>query len=210
MDADLSEAVREVFVRLYEDGLIYRGKRLVNWDPKLLTAISDLEVQAEEEDGHLWHFRYPLADGSGHMVVATTRPETMLGDTAVAIPPDDERYSRLIGQSVLLPLTEREIPIIADDYVDPMFGSGCVKITPAHDFNDYQIGERHQLEMINVFTPDAVLNDNAPEAYRGMDRFEGRRAIVNDMEAAGLLEKIEPHRLKFRAATAAVSSSNPT
>jgi valyl-tRNA synthetase len=196
MDEDLSYAVREVFVRLYEEGLIYRGKRLVNWDPKLHTAISDLEVDSQEEDGRLWHFRYPLADGSGHLVVATTRPETMLGDTAVAVHPDDERYRHLVGSTVRLPLVDREIPIIADDYVDPEFGTGCVKITPAHDFNDYQIGLRHELAMINVLTPDAAMNDAVPEPYRGLDRFDAREAVVRDLDALGLVEKIDPHRMK--------------
>ena len=195
MDEGLSNAVKEVFVRLYEDGLIYRGKRLVNWDPVLHTAISDLEVISEEENGHLWHFRYPLSDGSGHLVVATTRPETMLGDQAVAVHPEDERYQHLIGKTITLPLVGREIPIIADEYVDPEFGTGCVKITPAHDFNDYEIGQRHNLPLLNIFTVDAAINDNAPEAYRGLDRFEARKRIVADMEAAGLLEKIEDHKL---------------
>ncbi|MDZ4327025.1 MAG: class I tRNA ligase family protein, partial [Pseudomonas sp.] len=167
MDDGLSDAVREVFVRLHEEGLIYRGKRLVNWDPVLHTAVSDLEVVSQEEEGHLWHFRYPLADGNGHVVVATTRPETMLGDSAVAIHPEDERYKHLIGKEVALPLTGRMIPIIADDYVDPAFGSGCVKITPAHDFNDYAIGQRHNLPMINILTEDARINNTPPVQYRG-------------------------------------------
>ncbi len=196
MDEGLSRAVREVFVRLYDEGLIYRGKRLVNWDPVLHTAVSDLEVIAEEEKGHLWHIRYPLADGSGYLVVATTRPETLLGDVAVAVHPEDERYRHLIGKSVRLPLAEREIPVIADDYVDPEFGTGCVKITPAHDFNDYAVGQRHHLPQINIFTPDARLNDNAPPAYRGLDRFEARERIVADLERLGLLEKVEDHTLK--------------
>ncbi|BCX82509.1 valyl-tRNA synthetase [Methylomarinovum caldicuralii] len=196
MDEGLSRAVREVFVRLYEEGLIYRGKRLVNWDPVLHTAVSDLEVISEEEKGHLWHIRYPLADGSGHLVVATTRPETMLGDVAVAVHPEDERYRHLIGKTVRLPLTDREIPVIADEYVDPEFGTGCVKITPAHDFNDYEVGKRHGLPQINIFTPDARLNDNAPPSYRGLDRFEARRKIVADLEKLGLLEKVEDHVLK--------------
>jgi valyl-tRNA synthetase len=195
MDEGLSDAVREVFVRLYEDGLIYRGKRLVNWDPVLHTAVSDLEVISGEEAGHLWHMRYPLADGSGHLVVATTRPETMLGDTAVAVHPEDERYRGLIGKAVRLPLTEREIPVIADEYVDPEFGTGCVKITPAHDFNDYAVGQRHGLPVINVFTVDARINDEVTSDYCGLDRFEARRRIVADLEAQGLLEKIEDHRL---------------
>jgi len=195
MDEGLSEAVKETFVRLYEEGLIYRGKRLVNWDPVLHTAVSDLEVVAEEEAGHLWHMRYPLADGSGHLVVATTRPETMLGDTAVAVHPDDERYRALVGSTVRLPLTGREIPVIADDYVDPEFGTGCVKITPAHDFNDYETGRRHDLPVINIFTVDACINGAVDCDYRGLDRFEARKRIVADLEAQGLLEKIEDHRL---------------
>ena len=195
MDTGLSAAVRETFVRLYEEGLIYRGKRLVNWDPILHTAVSDLEVVSEEEAGHLWHMRYPLSDGSGQLVVATTRPETMLGDTAVAVHPEDERYTSLVGNTVTLPLTGREIPIIADEYVDPEFGTGCVKITPAHDFNDYEIGKRHDLPMINVLTIDASINDEAPEAYRGMDRYAARKQIVDDLKALDLLEKIEDHRL---------------
>ncbi len=193
MDEELSRAVTEVFVRLHEQGLIYRGQRLVNWDPVLHTALSDLEVVAEPEAGSLWHLRYPLADGSGHLVVATTRPETMLGDTAVAVHPDDERHRHLVGHGIRLPLADRVIPVIADAYVDPAFGSGCVKITPAHDFNDYEIGRRHALPMINVLTADAALNDAAPGAYRGLDRFEARRRIVADLEAAGLLERVEPH-----------------
>ncbi|SFM35625.1 valyl-tRNA synthetase [Ectothiorhodospira mobilis] len=195
MDEGLSRAVTEVFVRLYDEGLIYRGKRLVNWDPVLHTAVSDLEVLSEEEQGKLWHMRYPLADGSGHLVVATTRPETMLGDTAVAVHPQDERYRHLIGREVELPLTGRRIPVIADDYVDPEFGSGCVKITPAHDFNDYAVGSRHDLPMINLFTIDARLNDEAPEAYRGLDRYEARERIVADLDAQGLLERVDDHKL---------------
>ena len=195
MDEGLSEAVKEVFVRLYEEQLIYRGQRLVNWDPKLHTALSDLEVISEPEAGHLWHLRYPLEDGSGHLVVATTRPETMLGDTAVAVHPDDERYRHLVGKRIRLPLADRLIPIIADAYVDPAFGSGCVKITPAHDFNDYDIGKRHALPMINILTADAALNDNVPERYRGLDRFEARKRVVADFEAAGLLEKVDAHTL---------------
>ena len=195
MDAGLSAAVLEVFVRLHEDGLIYRGKRLVNWDPVLHTALSDLEVIAEPEAGNLWHLRYPLADGSGHLIVATTRPETMLGDTAVAVNPADERYQHLVGQQVRLPLTGRLVPIIADDYCDPAFGSGCVKITPAHDFNDYEIGKRHSLPMINILTADAALNDDVPPQYRGLDRFEARQRVVTDLAAAGLLEKVDPHTL---------------
>jgi valyl-tRNA synthetase len=195
MDDGLSDAVIEVFIRLHEEGLIYRGKRLVNWDPVLHTAVSDLEVVSEEEQGHLWHFRYPLTRGDGYIVVATTRPETMLGDTAVAVHPDDERYRKLVGQTVRLPLTNRELPVIADDYVDPEFGTGCVKITPAHDFNDYEVGQRHQLEQINILTINAALNENTPDAYQGMDRFEARKEIVADMEAAGLLDGIQDHTL---------------
>ncbi|MCG7650574.1 valine--tRNA ligase [Alteromonas macleodii] len=196
MDEDLSKAVTEVFVKLHEEGLIYRGKRLVNWDPVLHTAVSDLEVLNEEEDGHMWHMRYPLADGSGELVVATTRPETMLGDTAVAVHPDDERYQGFIGKEIKLPITGRLIPVIADDYVDQEFGTGCVKITPAHDFNDYDMGKRHNLPMINILTDDAKINDDAPEAYRGLDRFDARKQIVSDLDAQGALVKIEPHKLK--------------
>jgi len=238
MDEGLSDAVREVFVRLHEEGLIYRGKRLVNWDPVLHTAVSDLEVISEEENGRLWHMRYPLADDSGHLVVATTRPETMLGDAAVAVHPDDERYKHLIGQLVDLPLTGRRIPIVADDYVDPDFGTGCVKITPAHDFNDYGVWQRHRdtaaLQalphngLINIFTVDARIKDTSlddfswghkapdeqgatpadedglagtavadliPKQYHGLDRFAVRKRIVADLEAAGLMDKIEPHKL---------------
>jgi len=197
MDEGLSQAVTEVFVTLYDEGLIYRGKRLVNWDPILHTALSDLEVLSADEDGQLWHFRYPLASGDGHLVVATTRPETMLGDSAVAVHPDDDRYSDLVGQEIILPIVGRRIPIIADDYVDPEFGTGCVKITPAHDFNDYDIGKRHELPMYNVLTDDAAMNDEVPEAYRGMDRFDARKAIVAEFEALGLLEKIEAYTVKI-------------
>ena len=196
MDEDLSKAVTEVFVKLHEEGLIYRGKRLVNWDPVLHTAVSDLEVLNEEEDGHMWHMRYPLADGSGELVVATTRPETMLGDTAVAVHSDDERYQDFIGKEIKLPITGRLIPVIADDYVDQEFGTGCVKITPAHDFNDYDMGKRHNLPMINILTDDAKINDDAPEAYRGLDRFDARKQIVAELDAQGALVKIEPHKLK--------------
>ena len=203
MDQELSEVVQKVFVDLFDEGLIYRGNRLVNWDPQLRTAISDLEVISEEEDGSLWHFRYPLANdertlkGEDSIVIATTRPETMLGDTAVAVHPNDERYLHLIGKSVQLPLCDREIPIIADEYVDPEFGTGCVKITPAHDFNDYEVGKRHNLEIINIFTDDALVNENAPETYQGMDRFEARASIVDQLETLGLLERIEAHKLKI-------------
>jgi len=195
MDEGLSRTVTEVFVRLHEEGLIYRGKRLVNWDPVLQTAVSDLEVLSSEEEGSLWHLRYPLADGSGHVTVATTRPETLLGDTAVAVNPQDPRYSSLIGKQLRLPIADRLIPIIADDYVDPEFGSGCVKITPAHDFNDYEVGARHGLEQINVFTPDAKLNEAAPQRLRGLDRFEARQKILAELEAAGLIERIDKHKL---------------
>ena len=220
MDQGLSEAVKEVFVRLYDEGLIYRGQRLVNWDPVLHTAVSDLEVVSEEESGHLWHMRYPLSDGSGHLVVATTRPETMLGDSAVAVHPDDERYRHLVGRTVTLPLANRAIPIIADDYVDPEFGTGCVKITPAHDFNDYGVWQRHRNEavfreqpfggLINIFKPDARLKDSReggsdgadvatvdllPEAYWGLDRYEARDVILHDLAEQDLLEKIDDHKL---------------
>jgi valyl-tRNA synthetase len=202
MDEQLSEVVEKVFIQLFDEGLIYRGNRLVNWDPQLHTAISDLEVVAEEENGHLWHFRYPLADGATtangdtHIVIATTRPETLLGDTAVAVHPEDERYTDLIGKFVDLPLCNRRIPIIADDYVDPEFGTGCVKITPAHDFNDYEMGRRHDLVFINILTADAAINDEAPAAYQGMDRFDARQRIVADLDELGLLEKVEDHKLK--------------
>src|ERR1700736_3173817 len=195
LDEGMTRAVTEVFVRLYEEGLIYRGKRLVNWDPVLLTALSDLEVQAEEEEGQLWHLRYPLAEGAGHVVVATTRPETMLGDTAVAVNPDDTRYQGLVGRQVRLPLAERDIPVIADAYVDPAFGSGCLKITPAHDFKDYEIGQRHHLPSINIFTPRATLADTVPARFRGLDRFEARKRVVAELQTAGLIERIEKHRL---------------
>jgi len=195
MDPRLSQTVTEVFVRLYEEGLIYRGKRLVNWDPVLKTAVSDLEVVAEEESGSLWHLRYPQSDGEGFLVVATTRPETMLGDAAVAVHPDDARYRHLIGRKVRLPLTERELPIISDSYVDPAFGSGCVKITPAHDFNDYEVGLRHNLPLINIMTLDAALNDSVPVAYQGLDRTVARTRIVADLDALGLIERVEPHKL---------------
>lgn len=196
MDEGLSKVVEKVFIDLYNEDLIYRGNRLVNWDPQLLTAISDLEVVSEEEEGSMWHFRYPIADSDEHLVIATTRPETLLGDSAVAVHPEDARYTHLVGKFVDLPLCGRRIPIVADDYVDPEFGTGCVKITPAHDFNDYEVGKRHDLEIINILTKQASINDEAPEAYRGLDRFEARKQIVADIEALGLLEKIEPHKLK--------------
>ncbi|MEB4592601.1 valine--tRNA ligase [Candidatus Thiothrix sp. Deng01] len=200
MDEGLSAAVREVFVRLYEKGLIYRGQRLVNWDPVLHTAVSDLEVISEEENGFMWHFRYPVADVSGHatdefLTVATTRPETMLGDSAVAVHPDDERYQHLIGKQVVLPLVGRLIPVVGDEYADPEKGTGCVKITPAHDFNDYQVGKRHNLPLINIFTIDACINDVAPEQYRGLERYAARKQIVADMDALGLLAEIKDHKL---------------
>ncbi|MBV7314474.1 valine--tRNA ligase [Shewanella sp. NIFS-20-20] len=219
MDEGLSKAVQEVFVRLYEDDLIYRGKRLVNWDPKLHTAISDLEVENKEKQGHMWHLRYPLADGAltadgkDYLEVATTRPETMLGDSAVAVHPDDERYQALVGKFILLPIVNRLIPIVADDYVDMEFGTGCVKITPAHDFNDYEVGKRHQLPMFNVLTLDAAIRATAevvntdgtlnkdldvslPARFAGLDRFKARDAIVAEFDSLGLLEKIAPHGLK--------------
>jgi len=212
MDEGLSRAVQEVFVRLYEEGLIYRGKRLVNWDPKLHTAVSDLEVISEEENGHMWHMRYPLSNGTGHLTVSTTRPETMLGDCAVAVNPEDERYKHLIGELVELPLTGRKIPIVADEHADPEFGTGCVKITPAHDFNDYEVWQRHRDEnpissqvhggLINIFTIDAAVRANTaeegsiiPAKYIGMDRYEARKAIVADLEEAGLLDKVVDHKL---------------
>jgi len=205
MDESLSTVVVDTFVRLYEQGLIYRGKRLVNWDPKLGTAVSDLEVESEEEDGRLWEIRYPLAGGNAGggadgdfadgLVVATTRPETMLGDVAVAVHPDDERYRALVGRSLVLPLGGREIPVIADAYVDPAFGTGCVKITPAHDFNDFQVGERHGLAPIGILTLDAKVNDNAPPKYRGMDRYVARKAVLADLREAGLLVSEKPHKM---------------
>ncbi|RYE99754.1 MAG: valine--tRNA ligase, partial [Oxalobacteraceae bacterium] len=188
MDEPRTQTVAEVFVRLYEQGLIYRGKRLVNWDPVLGTAVSDLEVDSQEEDGSMWYIQYPLSDGSGHLTVATTRPETMLGDVAVAVDPTDERYSALVGKMLKLPLVGREIPVIADEYVDKAFGTGCVKITPAHDFNDYAVGQRHKLPMLSIMTLEAKIVDDAPEAYRGLDRFAARKKIVADLEAQGLLE----------------------
>lgn len=195
MDDKLSKVVTDTFVQLYKQGLIYRGKRLVNWDPELKSAVSDLEVESEEEDGFLWHIRYPLADGSGHLTVATTRPETMLGDVAVMVHPEDERYRHLIGSRVKLPLCDREIPVIADDYVDREFGTGVVKVTPAHDPNDYQVGLRHGLPIIGVLNLDATVNDKAPPAYRGLDRFVARKKVVADLEAQGLLEETKKHRL---------------
>jgi len=212
MDDGLSDAVKEVFVRLFEEGLIYRGKRLVNWDPVLHTAVSDLEVLSEEENGHLWHMRYPLTNGQGYLVVATTRPETMLGDCAVAVHPGDDRYKHLLGEYVELPLTGRRIPIIADEYVDPEFGTGCVKITPAHDFNDYAVWQNHRDHsdiqalphggLINIFSIDAAIRQNEaeedeliPAQYIGMDRYTARKQIIADLKSQDLLEKIEAHKL---------------
>ena len=198
MDEGLSTAVREVFVQLYDEGLIYRSERLVNWCPKMHTVLSDLEVENEEEDGHLWHMAYPVKGSEQTLVVATTRPETMLGDTAVAVHPEDERYKHLIGQSVVLPLTGREIPIVGDAIlVDPEFGTGCVKVTPAHDFNDFETGKRHDLELINIFDENACLNDQVPEQYRGLYRFDARKRVVADLDAQGLLVKIEDHKLSI-------------
>ncbi len=196
MDERMSRAVVDVFVQLYNDGLIYRGKRLVNWDPVLGTAVSDLEVDSEEESGRIWEIRYPAKDGGPGLVVATTRPETMLGDVAVAVNPDDERHTAMVGTQLVLPLTGRTIPVIADDYVDAAFGTGCVKITPAHDFNDYQVGKRHGFEPINVLTLDAKINDNAPQTYRGLDRFEARKRILAELQDQGLLVSEKPHKLK--------------
>ncbi len=195
MDDGLSKSVTEVFVKLHEEGLIYRGKRLVNWDPVLHTAVSDLEVNSEEENGNMWSIRYPIVGEDGYIIVATTRPETMLGDTAIAVHPKDERYQQLIGKHVQLPLTERTIPVIADSYVDPEFGTGCVKITPAHDFNDYDVGKRHNLPIINILTIDARINENAPETYQGMNRFDARKMIVDDLKSQELLEGIKDHKL---------------
>ncbi|MBA3598099.1 MAG: valine--tRNA ligase [Methylibium sp.] len=195
MDEKLSPVVTDTFVQLYEQGLIYRGKRMVSWDPVLKSAVSDLEVESEEEDGFLWHIRYPLAHGSGEVVVATTRPETMLGDTAVMVHPEDERYAALIGKTVMLPLCEREIPVIADAYVDRTFGTGVVKVTPAHDVNDYAVGQRHGLPLIGILNLDATVNDNAPTAYRGLDRFVARKRVVADLEAQGFLVEVKKHKL---------------
>ena len=195
MDPKMSKVVTATFVQLYEQGLIYRGKRLVNWDPILKSAVSDLEVESEEEDGFLWHIRYPLADGSGWLTVATTRPETMLGDVALMVHPEDERYKHLVGQMVTLPLCDRQIPVIADDYVDMAFGTGVVKVTPAHDTNDYAVGQRHKLPMIGVLTLDAAINDNAPKKYRGLDRFVARKQVVADLEAQGFLVEVKKHKL---------------
>ena len=195
MDEGLSTAVRTVFVKLHAQGLIYRDKRLVNWDPKLHTAISDLEVQQKEIQGHLWHINYPIEGQEGaYLTVATTRPETMLGDTGIAVHPDDERYKHLVGKSAILPLVGRRLKIVADDYVDPEAGSGALKVTPAHDFNDFEIGRRHDLERINIFDQEACLNDQVPEVYRGLDRYEARKRIVAELEALGLLEAVEEHR----------------
>ena len=201
MDEGLSDAVTEVFEQLYDEDLIYRGKRLVNWDPVFHTALSDLEVVNEEEQGHMWHFRYPVADDAGnatddYLVVATTRPETMLGDTGVAVHPTDERFKHLVGKNILLPLVGRLIPIVADEHADPEKGTGCVKITPAHDFNDYEVGERNDLEKINIFTIDAAINNNSPEKYRGLDRFEARKLIVADLDSLGLLDEVKDHTLQ--------------
>ncbi len=201
MDEGMSDAVTEVFEQLFDEDLIYRGKRLVNWDPVFHTALSDLEVLNEEEQGHMWHFRYPVADDNGnatddYLVVATTRPETMLGDSGVAVHPTDERFSHLVGKNILLPLVDRLIPIVTDEHADPEKGTGCVKITPAHDFNDYEVGERNNLEKINIFTIDAAINNNAPEKYRGMDRYDARKAIVADLDALGLLDEVKDHTLQ--------------
>jgi valyl-tRNA synthetase len=196
MDERMSRAVVEVFVRLHEQGLIYRGKRLVNWDPVLGTAVSDLEVDSEEENGKIWEISYPLEGGSGSMVVATTRPETMLGDVAIAVNPKDMRYAKAIGKRVTLPLAGRSIAVIADDYVDPEFGTGCVKITPAHDFNDYAVGQRHKLPQIAVMGLDAKMNENAPQAYRGLDRFEARKRIIADLKSQNLLVSEKPYKLR--------------
>ena len=194
MDQKLSKVVVDTFVKLYNDGLIYRGTRLVNWDPKLQSAVSDLEVESEEENGHLWEIRYPAADGGEGVVVATTRPETLFGDQAVAVHPEDERYKALVGKELVLPLCNRTIPVIADEYVDREFGSGCVKITPAHDFNDFAVGQRHHLKPLNVLTKTAKMNDNVPEKYRGMDRYEARKAVIKDLEAQGLLVGVKDHK----------------
>jgi valyl-tRNA synthetase len=196
MDDGLSDSVQNVFIQLYNEGLIYRGKRLVNWDPVLHTALSDIEVIAVEEDGFMHHVRYPFVEGDGFMEIATTRPETILADGALAVSEGDPRYSEMVGKEVWVPMTNRKIPIIIDEYVDPEFGTGCVKITPAHDFNDWEVGQRHEMEIINLLTPSAIMNDNAPQAYRGLDRFDARKKILEDLDEAGLLVKVEPHKLK--------------
>ena len=196
MDAGLSKSVTEVFVKLYQDGLIYRGKRLVNWDVTLQTAVSDLEVLQEEEDGFLWHINYPLKDEKDYLTIATTRPETMLGDSALMVHPDDDRYKKLIGKKVLIPLIDREIPVIADDYVDPTFGTGIVKVTPAHDFNDYAVGARHDLPVINILTLDGHINKNGTELYEGLDRFDARKKIIEDLKEQKYLDKIKKHKFK--------------
>ena len=200
MDPGLSEAVLKVFVDLYDEGLIYRGQRLVNWDPALNTALSDLEVESKEEQGHMWHFKYPIADAQGkptteYVIIATTRPETMLGDTAVAVNPEDPKRKHLIGKQVVLPLSNRIIPIVGDEHADPEKGTGCVKITPAHDFNDYEVGQRHNLPMINILHKDATLNNQVPEQYRGLDRYVAREQIVQDMDKLGLLAEVKKHTL---------------
>ena len=194
LDEGLSRAVRDTFVRLYEEGLVYRGHYIINWCPRCLTALSNEEVDKEEVDGKIWHLRYPLADGSGHLTVATTRPETMLGDTAVAVHPDDERYRNMVGREVVLPLVGRTIPVVADDAVDPEFGSGAVKVTPAHDPLDFEIGQRHRLPTIDVMTPEARISLAAPDRFQGLDRYEARRQVVAELEALGLVERVEDHR----------------
>lgn len=213
MSPEMSKAVTEVFVRLFEQGLIYRGKRLVNWDPVLGTAVSDLEVDNVEEEGSMWHIRYPLAEadtvhGLTHLTVATTRPETMLGDVAVMVHPEDERYAHLIGKFVRLPLTGRDIPVIADDYVDREFGTGVVKVTPAHDFNDYAVGQRHKLPQLSILTLDAKIVADAPAAYAGLDRFEARTRIVADLEAQGLLAEVKKHKLMTPRSSAPAAPSS--
>ncbi|MCI5659895.1 MAG: class I tRNA ligase family protein, partial [Clostridium sp.] len=192
LDEGCSKAVREVFCKLYDKGLIYRGERIINWCPHCLTSISDAEVEYEDQAGHFWHLRYPFKDGSGYLELATTRPETLLGDTAVAVNPNDERYKGIVGKTLILPIVHREIPVIADDYVDIEFGTGVVKITPAHDPNDFEVGLRHNLEVINVLTPDAKIVDDYPK-YAGMDRYEARKAIVDDLQAEGALVEIEDY-----------------
>ena len=222
MDERMSRGVVETFVRLHKQGLIYRGKRLVNWDPKLLTAVSDLEVVSEETDGHMWHILYPFVDGpqtitdkDGQSVtlrgstIATTRPETMLADGALCVHPEDPRYKHLVGKLVELPLCDRNIPIIADDFVDPEFGTGCVKITGAHDFNDYACALRHDLPMIVIFTLDAHINENGPKQFQGMERYEARKAVVAQLEAEQFLVKVEPHKMMQPRATAPAWCWNP-
>ena len=195
MSPDMSQAVLEVFIKLYKEDLIYQGERLVNWDVELQTTLSDLEVDNTEENGSLWHLKYQITNESKYLIVATTRPETMLGDTAVAVNPEDDRYKKYIGKSITLPITNRQVPIIADEYVDEEFGTGCVKITPAHDFNDFEIGKRHGLEIINILNKDGTLNEEVPKSFIGLDRSSARKKVLSELEKLNLLEKTEPYKV---------------